>query len=210
MNSDPLILTNEDHDKYEYRICQACGQPARLKTYDSGAPTTEEGHRTQNCEYLDDFVYSFEPSAFGIVVPQKDSDVIWEFQTDGLMCSHPTIRGTYIPFSSVTIPSEDIDYNKVSSEPTDSYWEDVLRLLVSTNYANNTGSNYNTDYIWDLVNRELPFIYELVDFPDGYRESHEAWKWIKITGENSDVDKSFKNFKPLVGERVLLVYPNSD
>lgn len=210
MKSDPYLLP-ENISEDEYRICQACGDPIKLKTDVSGVPTLSGGHRIGYCEHLENFVHLFQTNQFGIVVPQKEARVIWEFQTNGLMCSHPDIKGTYIPLNTITIPEESVNYDKLPFKKTDDYWADPLRLLARTNYKNNTSDDYyNTEYIWDLINEKLPFSYKEVDPPRGYRGTHEAWKWINITGVKDEKGFIYNNLEPLVGERVLLVYPNSD
>lgn len=212
MKSNPIPANKNPRGRNRIpRLCQACGETAVLKTYESGAPDVVDGHRTRDCDEMNQYVYASRPSPFGIVVPQEDSDVIWSFQTNGLMCSHPTIRGTYIPLTTPSISPDEVKYGRVATDPREgSYFEHPLRLLVETNYANNTSEDYDLEYVWDLIDRELPFMYREAESPKGYRDTHEAWKWVTIVGKNYEVDGAYTDLDALVGERVLLVYPNSD
>lgn len=212
MKPEPIASDVDVHgDNCEARICQSCGQAALLETYDSGTPLVKDGHTTQNCENRDEYIYSHQPAPFGVVVPKRDSDIIWEFQTRGLMCTHPTIRGSYIPILEPYIKKDKIDFSKVAQNPrSDDYTVNLVSLLVSTNREYNTKEGYSREYIWNEINNRLPFTYREADAPDGYPDSHEAWKWIEIVGENSNSTGNFTTFNPLIGERVLFVYPNSD
>lgn len=208
MKSNPLTTEKRtDRKNQELRICQACGDVAELKTYEFGAPDTVSGHWTRNCDEYNSYVHSHQVSPFGIVIPYADSDIIWDFQTNGLMCSHPKIRGFYIPLSTPGQVGENIDFGRVAYEPQKGYIS-LLSVLVSTNYKNNTGDDFDTDYIWELIDDRLSFAYTEVEAPTGYPKNHEAWKWIKLT--SADTENSFTNVERLVGERVLFVYPNSD
>ena len=210
MNANPLQPDKKPQFR-DIQICQACGETATLKTHQSGTPTIIEGHRTQNCERKQEFLYSFEPAPFGIIIPKEESDVIWELQTGGLMCNHPTIRGTYIPINLPSFTTKELDYEKIPIQPrADRNRIDPLSILRQTNYANNTGENYEIEYVWHKIDCELPFTYRQATAPDGYSRSQEAWEWIEITAKNHQQTHNNTNIEALVGERVLLVYPNSD
>lgn len=202
---DDTVVSSDE----ELRICQSCGEVAVLQHHETGVPSVQDGHLTQRCDMLNSYVHTFQPAPFGIVVPQKNSNFIWEFQTNGLICSHRTIRGTYVP---LTRPVK--HRNEVNSEilnPKDAEIIDVTSLIRKEWYKQNTNKNPNNNlrYLWELLDSELPFTYAKAQAPDGYPSSEEAWKWIQITGLNSD-SQSNDVFDPLVGECVVLVYPNSD
>lgn len=209
MKSNPLATeTGASEENHKTRICQACGDAATLKTHNTGAPEIISGHYTNKCDSLNDFIRCFNTSPFGIVVPQVQSRVIWDFQTGGMMCRHPKIRGVYIPLSTPCAMKTDIELDEVGYEP-ESGFVNLMSVLASTNYKNNTGSEFDVGHLWDLIDRELPFTYKTSNHPLGYPETHEAWKWIKIT-QSRDDSTSFTNVEPLVNQKVVLVYPNSD
>jgi len=202
------------------RLCQACGEPAVLQTHEDGAPTLLDGHYTRDCDHLSDYVCSFQSSVFGIVVPDQSQSIIWQFQTGGLMCNTRNVRGCYIPLTPPMKRRENIDYRKLPADPgSNELYIKLPGQLAAGNYQSNTSEEeVNLDPVWRMIDEELPFTYEPADAPTGYPETEEAWKWIRITGitrsihEESDADRLLAgtDVTPLVGERVVLVYPNSD
>lgn len=193
------------------RVCQACGDVSIIQHHESGAPTRLEGHDTVDCDHITDFVVSFQPGAFGLLIPDQSSHYIWKMQTNGLMCSTRTLRGTYLPLSTPIKFIESIDHRKLPNPEDRDFESPTVQLtaqLAAGNHHNNTNQEtVDLDPVWRMINEELPFTYRDVDAPTGYPPTEEAWRWIRITGVQ---DASYTDVSPLVGERVVFVYPNSD
>lgn len=134
------------------------------------------------------------PHNFGILIPCS-SGVIWEQQTNGVMCSHVQIEGIFIPLQKPH------DYNK-QGEP------DLLLQLQKANY------NYKPIEVqktWNKIKEAMHFDFEEIPnpYPTSYPNTQEGMMWIRITKFESGwgMGNWVHQFK---GMKVILIYPNSD
>ena len=135
---------------------------------------------------------------FGIIIPSK-SGVLWEQQTEGVMCNHIEIEGIYIPLDK---PFE-IDNHK------------IINLLEKLKDANYRYKHKEVESIWNEINEILPFIYEKIENSKGQPKNQEGLQWLKIIKLKHYKDKyrNEKNsnlFKPLLNKKIALIYPNCD
>jgi hypothetical protein len=120
---------------------------------------------------------------WGILVPCQ-SGFIWEQQTGGVACYHIQVEGVYIPLR----------------EPND-----YLASLRIANY-----NSKSTTTIWkkikETMNQWEGFRWEEVDnpSPSKFPNNQEGMQWIKITNWHSGKGMQ------LIGETVILIYPNCD
>jgi hypothetical protein len=122
---------------------------------------------------------------WGILVP-SNSGFIWEQQTDGVMCNHIQVEGIYIPLR----------------EPND--------YLAKLRIANYDGKS--TLAIWKKIKETMKqwegFQWIEVDNPNPtkFPNNQEGMQWIRITDWCSSLGRG----KQLIGETVILIYPNCD
>lgn len=149
--------------------------------------------RKENWEILNATTY---PHNFGVLIPCS-SGVIWEQQTDGVMCHHVHIEGIFIPLQK----PRDIDL--VNNKD-----EDLLHTLQEANY------NYDSvkaEKTWKRIQDIMHFEFEEIPNPDPskYPDTQEGMKWIKV--------KKFEDgwghcpwVRHLEGKTLILIYPNCD
>lgn len=121
---------------------------------------------------------------WGILVP-SNSGFIWEQQTDGVACSHIQVEGVYIPLrepNDLLAQLREANYNGKS---TFNVWNDIRKIM-----------NQCEKLKWVNVNNPKP---------NRFPENQEGIQWIRII----DWD-SLSGGRELIGETVILIYPNCD
>jgi hypothetical protein len=122
---------------------------------------------------------------WGILVPCP-SGFVWGQQTSGVACSHVQIEGVYIPLQ----------------EPND-----LLAKLRVANYECKS-----TLVIWNKIKAiMIQWIgLKLIEVdnpnPNKFPDNQEGMQWIKIINWKSSLGRG----KELIGETVILIYPNCD
>lgn len=220
-------------DQYIH-VCQSCGQHRIYENVESGSPKLISGHRTRNCPKIDQYVVNFITHPFGLVIPHKGSGIIYEFQTNSMMCSKRLIRGYYVDLHPPLIRKDSGSGKMLQEywsrydeqyEPTEDSLINIVQQIRRRNYQLNLRGSTTQDYyykpdeedqdemleyLWSIVRQKLPFDYNVVDPPSGYPETEEAFKWIKITNASSEKTSPINNATALEEEKVVLVYPNCD
>lgn len=136
--------------------------------------------------------------SWGVILPRK-SGVIWELQTGGVMCNHPTLEGVFIPLH------KPIDTKFI--EKTNTYKHRyLLELLKKANYEYKVREVKN---IWKRIKADMHFNFVDVSEPKGYPITEEGLRWIKFTKFDSGWGHG-DDIKQLIGKRVALIYPNCD
>lgn len=213
LTTDKRSSTND----IDIKICQSCGENYVVKRHNDGADEIIEGHNSARCEEIENSVYSFQPGAFGIVIPDNKSEIIWQFQTNGLICSQRYFRGHYIPLNTPSEFKKNLDSRDIPFPDVDNQLVDLISQLVRLNYDIETTYNEEEtgkyikkrNKLWTLIDDRLPFTYEDVNAPHGYTENEEGIKWIKILS-NQDNTMNSTSLKPLINSKVVLIYPNCD
>lgn len=122
---------------------------------------------------------------WGILVPCQ-SGFVWTQQTQGIACCHVEVEGIYIPLR----------------EPNE-----YLAKLREANYH-----GHSTITIWKKIKETMKQWEGLewieVDTPNPlkYPNNPEGMQWIIITNWGSALGRG----RQLIGETVILIYPNSD
>ena len=132
---------------------------------------------------------------FGLLLPFK-SGVVWEHQTDGVMCHHIFIEGVFLP-----LPAP----------------QGLLSQLTTANYKHN---EKKIRRVWREIDKRLFFGYKKMEAPKGHPSNQEGIQWIKITGikkvingeksEKREYERNKSNYGGLIGKTVALIYPNCD
>lgn len=123
---------------------------------------------------------------WGILVPSQ-SGFVWTQQTQGVACNHIQVEGIYIPLR----------------EPND-----ILPRLREVNYH----GHVNT-VIWKKIKETMKQWVGLewteIENPSPlkYPSNQEGMQWIIITNWDNS---AFGRGKQLIGESVILIYPNCD
>lgn len=141
---------------------------------------------------------------FGIIIPEP-TGVFFSPQTAGVCCHHPLLEGIFIPLSEPTI------YNKNKKE-----WVSLLKKITELNYS---GRNFNRDEYqkaWDAVKKEMGWDWRELTQEEkseqhlGFEE--EGYMWVEITKvpHPHDDRQLGDDYRQLIGEWVLLIYPNCD
>ncbi len=94
---------------------------------------------------------------FGLLLPFK-SGVVWEHQTDGVLCHHIFIEGIFLP-----LPAP----------------QGLLSQLTTANYKHNEKKIMR---VWREIDKRLFFGYKKMEAPKGHPPNQEGIEWIKITG----------------------------
>ena len=125
------------------------------------------------------------PHNWGILVPSQ-SGFVWEQQTDGTACHHIQVEGVYIPLR----------------EPND-----YLARLREANFQNKSTLSIWKD-IRITMNQWEGIEWIEVDNPDStkFPDNQEGMQWIRIIDWRSSLGKG----RQLIGETVILIYPNCD
>lgn len=119
---------------------------------------------------------------FGLLLPSK-SGVVWEHQTDWVMCHHIFIEGIFLPLPlpmpmpmphGAPLPSSGIPAS--AFEPND-----LLLRLTQANYKGASGDKTEIRRIRREINKRLFFSYKRTEAPKGQPENQEGIQWIKIT-----------------------------
>jgi len=131
---------------------------------------------------------------WGVLIPSQ-CGVVWEIQTEGVMCNHVHIEGVFIP---LRFPKES------QKKGEQMVWRNLLEELKNANY------NFKgTQQIWSRIKNVMHFDFELIEAPKGQPESQEGVLWVKFSkfeggwGHGAWV-------KQLMGKTVALIYPNCD
>jgi len=135
---------------------------------------------------------------FGIVVPGK-TGIFWENQTEGVICNHVSIEGTWIPLAY----PEAGTYDRI--------FHNCEELTAALQDANNNYDKERVRAIWKAITNVLRerdgLTFKIVDPPTGMPENQEGLYWIKILtwGEGLHQPRDL-----LLGKIVALYYPNCD
>jgi len=144
------------------------------------------------------------PHHWGIILPGK-TGVWYEQQTCGCACNHVKIQGSFIPLS---FPEKFYHTKKQFRK------KDLLNSLTNANY-----NGKPTDKIWQEIDKEMRWQYEVIDAPEGQPDNQEGLVWIKFTKFPIPRDKNRVRHdwdgwsemrKFIIGKPVCLIYPNCD
>lgn len=166
--------------------CKQCKQKVALENTEANlCPRCQREYTVAN-------VYSHE---WGIIVP-KESGVIWQQQTKGILCHHVQIEGVYIP----------LDKPREAKENDKSF--ETIDLLSELKQANYNHNEEKIEKTWNKIKEQISFDFKEIERPSyDYPSTQEGIKWIKIT---DCADRKWENLSELIGENVVLVYPNCD
>jgi len=125
-----------------------------------------------------------DPYSFGLIIP-RETGIIWRHQCDGYACNQIQQEGIFIP-----LPKRYFKYEINEDKDLEYYYEED----------------------------DFPFEFEVVTFNDITDERefvnavtmHDAYEWIIFKGWKNKSDYMAKNFDKFIGERMLLVWENSD
>jgi hypothetical protein len=122
---------------------------------------------------------------WGILLPCP-SGVIWEQQTEGVMCNHVYIEGIFFPLREPNDLLAELRVANYDAKPTDEIWKKIKETMNQ----------------WEHLQ------WEEVDNPDPkkYPNNQEGLQWIKITLWT----KWDNRYSELIGQIVVLIYPNCD
>jgi len=104
--------------------------------------------------------------SYPAVLLPRGSGIAHSLQTDGMMMKHPVLEGTLVPIDL-------FDYDSGA--------------LANANYITYDNEEEMRS-IWEDIEDEFPF--DLVDVPalDGYGQSQEGIRWVKIDVDSVDID----------------------
>jgi hypothetical protein len=133
-------------------------------------------------------VYSHDggvPIDWGVLIPRQ-CGVVWEIQTNGVMCDHVNIEGVFIPLPR---PKE--------------CKRDLLEELRDTNYHYR-----DVEDVWERIKAAMHFDFEVVKAPLGEPPNQEGLTWVRFT-EFEDGWEHGAWVKQLIGRTVALIYPTA-
>ena len=131
------------------------------------------------------------PLEFCFVVPKESKKFMeYEHQSGGVCCIHHKMRGEIIPIAlepCQRVVKRIVSYLKLPVTPV----ERMVNLVKKRDYN-------------DAVNAEVALAESM-----GYSKyaSHEAWQWVEVVGGDFSKCPELEEYK---GQRVLMIYPNSD
>ena len=135
---------------------------------------------------------------WGIIIPEP-TGIFYSLQTGGVCCHHPAIEGIFVPLK---YPEKFIYGKKKKNGMVNFTKRDLLGEICSLNMDYNHES---VEAIWKEVKEELKMDWEVVaDFL-----GEEGYMKIKITKVPLE-DYWARDLRHLLGEEVILIYPNSD
>jgi len=143
-------------------------------------------------------------SQWGIIIPEP-TGVFYHLQTGGVCCHHPAIEGIFLPLKW---PIKIIYHKKSKKKLTktmkavDFTRRDLLGEIAIANYDY---KHKRVEELWKEVKEELKMDWE--DSKECFGE--EGYKFIKITKVPLE-DYWCMDLRQLLGEEVVLIYPNSD
>jgi len=136
---------------------------------------------------------------WGIIIPEP-TGVFYGLQTGGVCCHHPAIEGIFIP---LRWPEKFVYGKKKKNGLCDFIGKrDILNEIALANYDN---KNKRVEELWKEVKEELKMDWEESKEPFG----DEGYMKIKITKVPLE-DYWARDLRHLLGEEVILIYPNSD
>lgn len=135
---------------------------------------------------------------WGFIIPEE-TGVFYQLQTDGIACHHVSIEGIFIPleelYDIVTVPKKNgKDWERI----------DYLKQIQDLHYKYRNEDEINK--VWDIIKKKLGFDWE---DEDGIF-CEEGWKIITITKVPLEDISWADDFRQLLGETVILAYPNCD
>ena len=103
---------------------------------------------------------------FAVFLP-RETGTFWSIQSDGMIMKHPTMEGTLIPIHL--------------------FKADASRLP-NANYLKHDNGGV-MENIWESIEDDLPVEVEDVPAPDGYAQTQEAIRWVRIT-DTQDAERN--------------------
>lgn len=196
----------------EFFECPACGE----QWEEESDLHYHNRYASDECPAIDEYVVQRLQGQFGLIKP-SDSGVIYNVQTAGHSCRQKRIEGVYIPLERPTM--ELVPYEETQEAFEESNFEDFGNFLDSTNYygrvdlierfkrRNMTLTEVRDDQglfdEWRRIYERLPINYIEAVQPNGQHTSNEGFQWIEVTD-------ALSRYQSLIGENVVLTYPNSD